>query len=209
MGIEFPVDVKQYNKIEKQNNININVFGYENKQPFPIYVSKEKFDDHMNLLLITEDEKMHYVLIKDFNKFMYHRTKHPHRKHFCMYRLQCFSSEEAFNNHKTNCKITNGQQAVKMPDKSNIIKFENYHRQLPVPFVIYADFEATTQKGHGCAPDIDSSYTEAYRYGRKLFCCYDDKYSKPLKIYRGENAVYRFMEDMLKELKYCNKMKKE
>ena len=41
-GIEFPVDVKQYNKIEKQNNININVFGYEEKQLFPIYVSKEK-----------------------------------------------------------------------------------------------------------------------------------------------------------------------
>ena len=39
-GIEFPVTTKQYNKIEKQNEININVFGYENKQPYPIFVSK-------------------------------------------------------------------------------------------------------------------------------------------------------------------------
>ena len=31
--IEFSVAVKQYNKIEKQNNININEFGYEDKQP--------------------------------------------------------------------------------------------------------------------------------------------------------------------------------
>ena len=38
-GIEFPVKINQYNKIEKQNEININVFGYENKQPYPIYVS--------------------------------------------------------------------------------------------------------------------------------------------------------------------------
>ena len=30
---EFSVAVKQYNKIEKQNNININVFGYEDNQP--------------------------------------------------------------------------------------------------------------------------------------------------------------------------------
>ena len=37
-GIEFPVTTKQYNKIEKQNEININVFGYENKQPYPIYI---------------------------------------------------------------------------------------------------------------------------------------------------------------------------
>jgi len=56
-SIEFPVSQKQYNKIEKQNNINISVFGYEEKQPFPIYVSKEKFEDQMNLLLITKGEK--------------------------------------------------------------------------------------------------------------------------------------------------------
>ena len=29
-NIEFPFSVKQYNKVETQNNININVFGYEN-----------------------------------------------------------------------------------------------------------------------------------------------------------------------------------
>lgn len=62
--IEFPVDVKYYNQIEKQNNININVFGYENKQPFPIYVSKEKFDDVMDLLLITDGENKHNVWLK-------------------------------------------------------------------------------------------------------------------------------------------------
>ena len=39
-GIEFPVTaVKHINKIENQNSININVFGWENKQPYPIYVS--------------------------------------------------------------------------------------------------------------------------------------------------------------------------
>ena len=41
-GIKFPVTVEQYNKIEKQNKININVFGYENKKPYPIYISKKK-----------------------------------------------------------------------------------------------------------------------------------------------------------------------
>ena len=98
-GIDFPVTTKQYNKIEKQNEININVFGYENKQPYPIYVSKEKYEDHMELLLITENENKHYVLIKDFNRFMFHKTKHEHRKHFCMHCLQCFSSEKVLNNH--------------------------------------------------------------------------------------------------------------
>ena len=89
-GIKFPVTTKQYSKIEKQNEININVFGYEDKQPYPIFGSKEKYDKEMNLLLITENENKHYVLIKDFNKFMYNQTKHRERKHFCMYCLQCF-----------------------------------------------------------------------------------------------------------------------
>ena len=40
-GIEVPVTVQQYNKIEKQGHIRINVSGYENKQNFPVYVLKE------------------------------------------------------------------------------------------------------------------------------------------------------------------------
>ena len=62
-GIEFPVNVKQHNKIEKQNTIRINVFGYKEGQPFPMHISNERFENQMNLLLITKDEKRHYVLI--------------------------------------------------------------------------------------------------------------------------------------------------
>ena len=56
-GINFPLSQKHYNKVEKQNSIRINVFGYEHGQPFPIHISKETFKDQMNLLLITEEEK--------------------------------------------------------------------------------------------------------------------------------------------------------
>ena len=75
-GINFPLSQKHYNKVEKQNSIRINVFGYEDGQPFPIHISKETFEDQMNLLLITKDEIKHYVLIKDFNAFMYNQSKH-------------------------------------------------------------------------------------------------------------------------------------
>ena len=214
-GIEFPVTIKQFNKIEKQNEININVFGYESKKPYPIYLSKEKHEDHMELLLITKDENKHYVLIKDFNKFMYNQTKHKDKKHFCMHCLQCFSSERVLNNHKDNCIQINGTQAVKMPDKNNnILKFNNFHKQQQVPFVIYADFEAIIEKISSCKPNNDKSYTEAYQkhtdcgYGYKVVCCYDDQYTKPVQIYRGEKAVYKFMEAMLEEVKYCKKTMK-
>jgi len=40
--------------------------------------------------------------------------------------------------------------------------------------------------------------------GIKVVCAYDDKYTKQVK-YRGENAVYKFMEKLLDEVKYCKK----
>ena len=74
-GIDFPLSQKHYNKVEKQNSIRINVFGYEDGQPFPVHISKDTFEDQMNLLLITKDKKKHYVLIKDFNAFMYRNIR--------------------------------------------------------------------------------------------------------------------------------------
>ena len=209
-GIEFPVSVKQYNKIEKQNSINVNVFGYEEGQKYPIRISKEKFNSCLNLLLITEGEVQHYCLIKDFNKFMYNQTKHNERKHFCMYCLQCSSSKEHLEKHKVDCIEINGEQSIKMPEPGSTITFKNYRKQLPAPFVIYADFEAITEKIGEKAPQ--KSYTEQYQkhtacgYGYKVVCCYDDKFSKPIKVFRGEMAIHKFMKDMLAEVKYCQKV---
>lgn len=92
----------------------------------------------MELLLITDGENKHYVLIKDFYKFMYNQTKHEHRKEFCTYCLQCFSSSDnMLKNRQENRLVYNGQQAIKMPEKGdNMLKFNNVQKQLPVPFVI-------------------------------------------------------------------------
>ena len=102
-----------------------------------------------------------------------------------------------------------------MPKKGEKVYFKNFHKQLRVPFVIYADFEALTEKVDSCKQNNDKSYTENYQkhtacsFGYKLVCCYDDKYSKKVAIYRGENAIYQFMEKMLEEVKYCQKIKKK
>lgn len=211
-GVEFAVNVKHYSKIEEQKSININVFGYEEEQFYPIYISKKMNDKVLNLLLITKGEKQHYVLIKDFNKMMYNKTKHKQRKHFCMFCLQCFSADKILEKHKSNCMVINGQQAIKMPEPGSKIEFTNHHKQMLAPFVIYADFEAITEKISGCEPNNVKSYTNQYQkhtscsYGCKLVCCHDDKYSKPVKIYRGENTISYFMLDMISEVKYCKKM---
>ena len=56
-GIEFPVREKDFSKIETKNNICINVFCYENRLVFPIYISDLKFENTMDLLLLIDGDK--------------------------------------------------------------------------------------------------------------------------------------------------------
>jgi len=58
-GITFPVQIKDVAKIELQNKININIFGYESKRLYPIRVSNEKYSEHLELLLIQKEDKNH------------------------------------------------------------------------------------------------------------------------------------------------------
>ena len=55
--MEFPVREKHFNKIETKNNICINVYCYENKLNTPIYVSDQKFENSLNLLLVVDENK--------------------------------------------------------------------------------------------------------------------------------------------------------
>ena len=54
---------RDYEIVEERFNINVNVFGYENKG-FPLYVSKQLNEQVLNVLLISNEEKSHYIFIK-------------------------------------------------------------------------------------------------------------------------------------------------
>ena len=214
-GVSFPVKIKDISKIEIQNQINISVFGYESKRIFPIKVSNQKYQDHMELLYLQKGDKSHYVYIKDFNSLMYNFTNYHDTKHFCMYCLHCFSSKTLLENHIPDCYSINGTQAIVMPAKGSKIYFKNYHKIQPVPFVIYADFEALTKKIDTCHQSNDKSFTDPYQehqacgYGYKVVCHQDQSYSKPLEIYRGEDVIEKFIEKMYQEVSDCQKVMKK
>ena len=102
-----------------------------------------------------------------------------------------------------------------MPAKGSKIYFKNYHKIQPVPFVIYADFEALTKKIDTCHQSNDKSFTDPYQehqacgYGYKLVCHQDQSYSKPLEIYRGEDVIEKFIEKMYQEVSDCQKVMKK
>ena len=76
-----------------QNKICI-VFCSDNKLTYPVYLSDQKFNDNMDLSLILNEFKSHYVCIKDFDRFMFNKTKNKNKKHFRKCCLRCFSSKE-------------------------------------------------------------------------------------------------------------------
>ena len=209
--IEFPVQEKDFSKIEVKNNICINVFGYENELVFPIYVSDQKFEDSMYLLLLTGDDKSHYMYIKDFNRFIFHKTKHKNKKYFCKSCLHCFSSKNVLTEHKENCLSINGKQPVKVEEGT--IEFENYFQQIPVPFKTYADFESDLES----VKSYEGSYTKKYQdhvpcsFAYKVVCIDDYKvlltklFTKPIVLFRGENAVMDLIKQFLKSITTAKK----
>ena len=221
-GVSFPVEKKDYNRVETQNNIRVNVLGYENKRVFPLYLSKEKYERELDLLLIEKDGVKHYVLIKDFDRLMFNKNKHKGKKFFCKYCLQNFYTKERRETHKKDCMVVNGTQAVRMPrEKNKWMKFENHSNQLPVPFVIYVDLEsvlkplATGSRFEAQEPVLERDHEKrgkttlhqihkACGYGLKLVCNIDDEFSEPVEVYRGKDAVkkllYRLLE-LEKEIK--------
>ena len=80
-GIKFPVKIRDIHKIEKKNSTGISAFGYENKEKHSIYVSKNCCEERF----IINRKIRPYVLIKDFNTFMYDHTFHCGKKPFCYY----------------------------------------------------------------------------------------------------------------------------
>ena len=95
------------------------------------------------MLLVINENKSHYVYIKDFDRFVFHKTKNKNKKYFCESCLQCFISQKMLTKHKEVCLGVNGAQSVRL--EKGTTKFKNYFKQIPVPFKVYADSECNLE----------------------------------------------------------------
>ena len=77
--------------------------------------------------------------LKALTDLCFTKQKTKNKKWFCRSCLQCFSSKSVLIKHKENCLNINSKQSVKL--EKGIIGFENYFKEVPFPFKIFADFE--------------------------------------------------------------------
>ena len=153
----------------------------------------------MDLLLLIDENKSQ---VKDFDRFV---SQNKNRKYFFKICLQCFSSKNVLTEHKKVCLSINGAQSVRLEKET--IKFKNLFKLIHVPFKVYSDFEKSIKSYEGsCSKKYQDHVPCSFVY--KLVCV-DDRFSKPIVLYRGENAAYKFIEANLEEYEYCQKVMKK
>ena len=83
-GIHSPTPISQISRVEKQNKLAINVFGWEKGVIVHRLSNQSKDISRINLLLLQgNNEQFHYTWIKNLNRLLYDQSKHRERKHFC------------------------------------------------------------------------------------------------------------------------------
>ena len=210
-GIDMPMALKDIPKFEHMNDISISVYGFEAEKQdeegekevgfiYPLKITREVADRHVNLLFLSSDDISHYCLIKNFSRFVRSQvTKHKNTYHFCRFCLHGFIREDLLNEHQDECFVHGGQKTV-FP-KNTVVEFVNVAKQLKAPFVVYADFESLLE-----AVDIKTAKTNKYQH--HTACSY--KYhivsdvpgvSIESKLYVGRNAAEHFLDSLERELK--------
>ena len=204
-GISYYVHPTDMTKFEKQSNISVTVIGYQDKQLFPIYLTKSKeARHHVNLLYLCNRNNQHWCLIKKkLNRFLCHTRARGHSYYFCRYCLQGFRSDATLSNHLQYCS-RHGAQSTTFLIREMMIRYNTLNSGNR--FVIYCDFETLNTK-HTCYPDLSKSSTtpttkcEPCGYGYKVVCV-DSRYTKPTVIFRGQHASKHFFKALLSERAY-------
>ena len=206
--IEYPISLKAIDKFERENpTISINVFGHE-ESVYPLMVGKYEDREAIDLLLIYDEERKHYCLIKSMSRLLSSQSStDEHALHYCRRCLNHFATQENLATHKECCSA-NEAVKIEMPEEGTTLSFKNDNRSMRVPFIVYADFESFIKPIDTCGPNPTNSYTKQYqKHTPSGFCyyikCFDDEvYSQNLVTYTAgtENEdVAQIFVNMLEE----------
>ena len=202
-GEGFPVSFRDIKGFESRNQISINVLAIEDRQ---IYICRKggNYERSINLMLITENNRKHYVAIKSLSRLLSKQnSKHKGKEYFCTNCLQGFIEESSRNEHVGYCK-DNESVRIEMPHKRPIVEYSDGQFQFKVPFTMYADFESILKliQGPGNNPRI-STTRDINIHVPSGWCVRSEfAYSEvkdPLKLYRRKACVRKFCQHVIGE----------
>ena len=202
-GIEFPVSVKDIKKFEFRNQISINLLAIEGKQ---IYICRKggNYERIINLMLITGNNRKHYVAIKSLSRLpSSQNTKHKGKEYFCMNCLQRFYKESSRDEHLDYC-INNESVKVEMPHKKPVVQHSDGQFQFKVPFIMYADFKSILKPIQGLENNPRISSTRGINNHVSSGWCVRSEFAygkveNPLKLYHGDDCIKKFCDHIIGE----------
>ena len=116
-GIKFPASFRDIKRFESRNEITINILALEDKKVCICREGKE-YDRVANLMLITDHNKKHYVVIKSLRRLLSRQnSKHKESQHFCINCLQGFAEQKSRDEHYVYCR-SNETVRIEMPNKN-------------------------------------------------------------------------------------------
>ena len=166
-------DITKFEKLNPELP-GINVFSVDNMIIYPLRIADKDCKNTIDLFLYEEDGNTHYTLIKDFNRLIKSQktTSNNGKIFICKKCFTHFTKEELLEKHIKYCS-NNETVCVNVPEPNSMLYFKNYHKQLPIPFVVYADFECFTKPMNTCSPNPKESFNYNYqKHEPSGFCFY-------------------------------------
>ena len=149
-GCKEPMTIDDIPRFESLNDISIAVYRIKHNggKVFPLYMSKKRNQDPINLLLIEGEEHSHFAWIKNFNRLLH--TNNTVTKVFCPFCCYGFcknrNGKKNLAEHKIYCRPYGAQRTKFLPKGENFIQFNDFEKMQELPFCIYADFETINKK---------------------------------------------------------------
>lgn len=217
VDVNYPITTDAIPQYEELNNIQINVFELENFTEEvadvrscvrEVYKSNQHRKQVVNLLLLKEEDKSHYVLVRNLSRLFNSQTNHK-TKYFCPHCLsKSFLTNDLLDKHMLECahysesekKVCDVGIVMPLPLVNDVMKFKNHQNKFKHPFHIAADFESTLKK----VDDVSDTNTAKYQkhlqnsFGLK-FCSIHDEHDEDVIIFSSsdpDEVSKRFVEEL-------------
>ena len=191
-GCTWSMSIKQVPKFERQNSVSVNVFTFVGGVVVPAYVTAHRQKPHhVNLLL----HRKHFYYIRSISRLLRGQShaKHASRLicHFC---LCSFGSEIKLRSHLEGC-LREGQR-YQMPEPfAAVAKFKDFQHGVPLPFVIYCDFEVINRRVHihSGSNTLKKMRHKPVSFAAMRVCCTHRPHTSKPFLYRGKGCISEFL----------------
>ena len=218
-GCKEPMTLNDIKHFERLNDIPVAVYRIEHdgSQIYPLYMSKSRDKEPINLLMIQGQEHYHFAWIKNFNKLLRPKGS-KHAKVYCPYCCYGYvkSRHGDFNlaNHKVHCRPHGPQRTQYLPEGENFVEFKEFRKMQKMPFTIYADFECLNTSIGDDILYSGMNLKTNHEVSGFTFYTVSDYFPPNIVSYRGEDAGQVFLEkiqlekrrllNVIKEIKEMN-----